>query len=316
MTLPVALRTGRGDELEKRLPIVFEQGLVTPHPGAAAARKNESAGGPAPGFPHEMMITLDARGSTLYPATVCVRMPTWVPLANRMVYICFLLFWGIMTSDGLYAADRTGSAYTAATIVRADSRTGRLVRTVVINSKVIPPKAVASGPPAKPPAAVDELVNRAAKAYNVDPLLVHSVIEVESGYNPYAVSSKGAEGLMQLIPSTAKRFGVTNSFDPGGNIEAGVRYLRYLQNIFGDDRLALAAYNAGEGAVAKYGWIPPYAETRQYVDRVGKKYSEALRAAARKPVVEQSARPAAPIEEHPKLEQYRDEQGRICLRTR
>lgn len=220
-----------------------------------------------------------------------------------------------MTSDGLYAADRTGSAYTAATIVRADSRTGRLVRTVVINPKVIPPKPVTSAPPAKP-AAVDELVNRAAKAYNVDPLLVHSVIEVESGYNPYAVSSKGAEGLMQLIPSTAKRFGVTNSFDPGGNIEAGVRYLRYLQNIFGDDRLALAAYNAGEGAVAKYGWIPPYAETRQYVDRVGRKYSEALRAAARKPVVEQSARPAAPIEEHPKLEQYRDEQGRICLRTR
>jgi soluble lytic murein transglycosylase-like protein len=159
-------------------------------------------------------------------------------------------------------------------------------------------------------------VDQAAKWYDIDPLLVHSVIQVESNYNPYAISNKGAEGLMQLIPSTARRFGVKNSFDSRDNIEAGVRYLRYLKNIFGDDRLALAAYNAGEGAVARYGWIPPYPETQQYVYRVGKKYGEARRAAERKPapILAQAAKQH--VEEHPKLEQYRDEQGRIGLRTK
>ena len=221
-----------------------------------------------------------------------------------------------MTSTGVYAADANGPVHTATTVVRADRRTGRLVRAVLVNPKLVPPKVVESGAPPPPAAAVDDLVDRAAKAYDIDPLLVHSVIQVESGYNPYAVSNKGAEGLMQLIPSTARRFGVTNTFNPSDNIEAGVRYLKYLQNIFGDNRLALAAYNAGEGAVARYGWIPPYAETRQYVDRVGKKYGEARRAAARKPAGPQLQTAQPPIEEHPKLEQYKDEQGRICLRTR
>lgn len=233
-----------------------------------------------------------------------------------MVYICFLLFWGAMTSTRVHAADATGPVHTATTVVRADRRTGRLVRAVLVNPRVVPPKVVESGPPPQPTAAVDELVDRAAKAYDVDPLLVHAVIQVESGYNPYAVSNKGAAGLMQLIPSTARRFGVTNTFDPRDNIEAGVRYLRYLQNIFGDNRLALAAYNAGEGAVARYGWIPPYAETRQYVDRVGKKYGEARRGAARKPAGPPLQPERPPVEEHPKLEQYTDEQGRIYLRTR
>jgi len=114
----------------------------------------------------------------------------------------------------------------------------------------------------------------------VDPLLVDSVIRVESNYNPLAVSPKGAEGLMQLIPATARRFGVTNSFDVKENIEAGVTYLKYLLDMFGDDRLAVAAYNAGESAVMRYGDVPPYRETMNYVSRVGKAWA---RRASRRP---------------------------------
>lgn len=221
-----------------------------------------------------------------------------------------------MTSAAVYAADGAGPHHAVTTVVRADPRTGRLIRTVVVSPKAVPPKAAGSAAAPEKPPAVDEMVERTAKAYDVDPLLVHSVIEVESGYNPYAVSNKGAEGLMQLIPSTARRFGAANAFSAQDNIEAGVRYLKYLKNIFGDDRLALAAYNAGEGAVARYGWIPPYPETREYVDRVGKAYGEARRAAARKTADTELAPARQPVEEHPKLEQYRDEQGTIYLRTR
>jgi soluble lytic murein transglycosylase-like protein len=224
-----------------------------------------------------------------------------------------------MMSAPAIAAMAAEPVHAATTVVRADQRTGRLVRSVVINPKVIPPKAIpASGANRGASNSVDELVEQAAKSYDVDPLLVRSVIQVESNYNPFALSNKGAEGLMQLIPSTARRFGVKNSFSPRDNIDAGVRYLRYLKNIFGDDRLALAAYNAGEAAVARYGWIPPYKETQQYVYRVGKKYGEQRRAAERKPAPAPVQARAAeqPLEEHPKLEQYIDEHGRIGLRTR
>ncbi len=232
-----------------------------------------------------------------------------------MPYIGFLLFLGIISSAVVQAAGSVQPVHAAATVVKADLRTGRLVRSVVVNSKVMPAKSPGkswSGP-ALESAGLEELVNQAAQSYDLDPLLVHSVIQVESNYNPYAVSNKGAEGLMQLIPSTARRFGVKNSFNPRENIDGGVRYLKYLKNLFGDDRLALAAYNAGEGAVVKYGWIPPYAETQQYVFRVGKKYGDARRAADRKPAM---AAAAKAVEEHPKLEKYEDDQGRIFLRTR
>ena len=110
------------------------------------------------------------------------------------------------------AASVTEPAHRVRTVVRAD-RSGRLVRSVVIPPKLVPPKVVQTGPSADAAAPVDELVDKAAKTYDLDPLLVHSVIKVESNYNTYAVSNKGAEGLMQLIPSTARRFGVKNSFN-------------------------------------------------------------------------------------------------------
>jgi soluble lytic murein transglycosylase-like protein len=114
------------------------------------------------------------------------------------------------------------------------------------------------------------LISAAAKRHGVDPNLVHAVIRAESAYRSRAKSHAGACGLMQLMPATAKRFGVRDIWDPEQNIEGGVAYLRFLQDLFaGDIRLALAAYNAGEGAVAKYGnRIPPYRETQTYVRRV------------------------------------------------
>ncbi|MEA2489149.1 MAG: hypothetical protein QOH21_941 [Acidobacteriota bacterium] len=114
----------------------------------------------------------------------------------------------------------------------------------------------------------DAIIERYAEKYSVDPVLVRAVIQIESDFNVHCVSNKGARGLMQLIPATAKRFGVKDVFDPEQNIHAGVRYLSYLLKLFPDDvHRALAAYNAGEGAVQKYGGIPPYEETSTYVQR-------------------------------------------------
>jgi soluble lytic murein transglycosylase-like protein len=113
-------------------------------------------------------------------------------------------------------------------------------------------------------------VESAAEQYNLPLPLLHAVITVESAYNPQAVSRAGAMGLMQLMPDTAERFGVKNSFSPDENIRGGSRYLQHLMGLFkGDLNLVLAAYNAGEGAVMKYGnSIPPYAETQNYVRKV------------------------------------------------
>lgn len=114
------------------------------------------------------------------------------------------------------------------------------------------------------------LVDEAARTAEVDAALVHAVIAVESRYNPKAISKKGASGLMQLMPDTAKRYGVADVFDPAQNIRAGALYLRDLLRMFDKDlKLALAAYNAGEHVVARYGnRIPPYRETEAYVPKV------------------------------------------------
>jgi len=116
------------------------------------------------------------------------------------------------------------------------------------------------------PSQFDPLINRAANDHSLDPRLVKSVMLVESGFNPAAVSPKGARGLMQLMPGTASRHGVRNVHDPAQNIAAGTRYLSHLLGLFdGNLEKSLAAYNAGEAAVARYGGIPPYVETRDYV---------------------------------------------------
>lgn len=115
---------------------------------------------------------------------------------------------------------------------------------------------------------VNAIVSGLCRKYDVDKKLVMAVIDVESGFNAAAVSSAGAQGLMQIMPETGRDLDLADPFDPSENIDAGIRYLRYLLDTFPDRRLAVAAYNAGPNAVKKYGGIPPYAETRSYVEKV------------------------------------------------
>jgi hypothetical protein len=147
-------------------------------------------------------------------------------------------------------------------------------------------------------ARVDNYILTSTQRYNIDPLLVYATMSQESSFKPRAISYKGARGLMQLMPATALRFGVTDIFNPQQNIEAGVKYLRFLLDTFkGDIRLALAGYNAGEGAVMKYGYqIPPYNETQDYVRRITARYAmmrdpNFVRSVARLPVTVQANKP-------------------------
>jgi len=123
------------------------------------------------------------------------------------------------------------------------------------------------------PEQIDAAIEQAAARHNVDPNLVRAVIKVESNFNPHAVSPKGAMGLMQLMPATARELKVSDAFDPAQNVDAGVRHLRtLLDNFGGDPRLALAAYNAGQGAVLRHGGVPRFAETQNYVRRITELY--------------------------------------------
>lgn len=121
----------------------------------------------------------------------------------------------------------------------------------------------------------DAYIVESSRRYNIDPLLIYAQMHQESSFKIRATSHKGASGLMQLMPATARRFGVTSIYDPRQNIDAGIRYMRWLLDTFkGDVVLALAGYNAGEGAVMKYGWnVPPYRETQEYVRRITARYN-------------------------------------------
>ncbi len=130
-----------------------------------------------------------------------------------------------------------------------------------------------SGGTASTPGDIDTAIEQAAARHNVDPNLVRAVVKVESNFNPNAVSRKGAMGLMQLMPSTARQLKVKNPFDPQQNVDAGVRHLKQLLESYGGDvKLTLAAYNAGAGAVARSSGVPHYAETQNYVRRITNLY--------------------------------------------
>jgi len=160
----------------------------------------------------------------------------------------------------VYAGQSAGGA-----IVLSDFRSAE-APSVLIDAPRDDARAIAPAPATD----IKAIVHEVAASEQVSPHLLEAVIAVESGYNPRAVSPKGAQGLMQLMPATASRFGVVDPFDPRENVRAGARYLKQLLELFGGElRLALAAYNAGEHAVIRSGHrIPPYAETQRYVPRV------------------------------------------------
>lgn len=132
--------------------------------------------------------------------------------------------------------------------------------------KVVPPDNISKG-------SIENIVKDISAKYNIDHRLVLSIIKQESGFNPNAISSAGAQGLMQLMPTTAKGLGVKNSFDPVQNVEGGVKFLkRLLDKYNGNLVLALAAYNSGTGNVNKYGGVPPFKETQNYVKKILSNY--------------------------------------------
>jgi soluble lytic murein transglycosylase-like protein len=190
-------------------------------------------------------------------------------------------------------------------VVRTDAKTGRLVRTVL--APAVPHIASAQ---------LTEMVDRIATQQGVEAPLVHSVILAESNYNAGAVSSKGAQGIMQLIPSTARRFGVGNPFDAADNIQGGVKYLRFLLDYYhGDYTKSIAAYNAGETAVDKYHGVPPYAETLGYVRTVAKHLAAARENQSKTPAA--SPAPAEPVaaDEHPHIEAHVGADGLVYYKT-
>lgn len=259
---------------------------------------------------------------------ICLQMGR-IPVPGWRVGLV-VLFAILAVGGPAVAGDNTGDnvVVKSRTTVRVDRSSGRLVRTQVVLPREVPALEVlarqGSAPKAVPARqvvereVVDQIVEEVAARHEVDPLLAKSVLAVESAYNQFATSPKGAMGYMQLMPGTAKQLGVTNAYDARQNIEGGVKFLRYLKSKFEDERLVLAAYNAGEAAVKKHGWIPPYPETIDYVYKVGKRYGEARTLEARKK--ETAKVPGSKPEEapapqpEPRIVQVVDAAGRIHLR--
>lgn len=157
---------------------------------------------------------------------------------------------------------------------RIYSNTEEIYRLIGKPKLIAPPKMVMKAQSTEPDPQIEKLIRQVSEQHGVDPELVKAVAKAESNFNPYAVSYKGAKGIMQLLPGTAKRFGVSNVFDPKQNLEGGVKFLKFLIEMFPDNLpRILAAYNAGEIAVIKYRGIPPYRETQAYVRKISQGYN-------------------------------------------
>jgi TPR repeat protein len=198
----------------------------------------------------------------------------------------FSIAWIYLNGRGVARNDTIGGAWLRLAAERGHQLAGRLLerlRIVPIAKPTGCPETASSATIRSavfvPPKEIARLVAETAAANRVDPKLVLAVIAAESAFQTDAVSPRNARGLMQLIPETAERFGVKNVFDAGENIRGGTKYLRWLLTYFdGDLALVLAAYNAGENAVTRYGGIPPYPETRAYVEKILEHYTPGTRA--------------------------------------
>ncbi len=274
----------------------LEEGLVAAHAAAEASGEDEGRAS------HERIVAAAARTAAgrATEKCGCVRNMRLYNVVNIMLAFCFACA-GAAAGPSESAQ---GEPLQAVMTVRADRHTGRLVRVTEFRTR--------SGKRVPAAQAVRPLVEHTARKHAVDAELVDAVIRAESGYNPAAVSVKGAAGLMQLMPETARRLGAKNRFDLEENLEAGVKLLKQLREKYGDDRLALAAYNAGEGAVRKYKGVPPYRETVEYIRKI-----EAAHAKARPGDEGKMAEPrrddAEPVRS---LLVETDAEGRVYLRTR
>jgi hypothetical protein len=222
---------------------------------------------------------------------------------------------------GLWAASPEEAPVHITSVVQSDLRTGKLIRSVVVTPKVVAPKVVTPGSQAQdaaPPGTIAEMVEAVSAEHSVSSILVHAVIRAESNYNPYAVSPKGALGLMQLIPATARRFGVEHVFDPLENLQGGISYLKYLLDLYSNDvPLALAAYNAGEAAVAKYNGVPPYPETQNYIATVRNNLEKLAAAVRVEPAPQPLAETAPPQPAGPRnVVEVVDPDGTVRYRSR
>lgn len=191
-------------------------------------------------------------------------------MINRMILATAILLF-LFSSSGVLAADIYKYEDSDGVVHFTDTPTDR--RFKIFMRDIQKDRRLRTnfglGRVSRDPAEFDQIINSCSNEFGVDRSLVKAVIHAESGYNPNAVSRKGAAGLMQLMPATAQDLKVADSFNPTDNIRGGVRYLRFLLDTFkGDVTLALAAYNAGLGNVSKHGGVPPYEETRNYVSKV------------------------------------------------
>jgi soluble lytic murein transglycosylase-like protein len=191
----------------------------------------------------------------------------------------YAIGWMFLNGRGVARSDAIGAGWLLLAAERGQPHAAQMLRRLGTIEPATPrgcaepePQVEAAAPPL-PPAAIARIVARTAAKYRIDPKLVLAVIATESAFQPGAVSPKNAQGLMQLMPETALRFGVKNVFDPAENIRGGTMYLRWLLAHFrGDTALAIAAYNAGENAVDRYSGVPPYPETQAYLGKVRRLY--------------------------------------------
>lgn len=236
---------------------------------------------------------------------ICSRKLTWsTDLMKRFVTVAYLATVFILSAQGVQA--QALYSYIDENNIQVFTNippVGKVLQLKVTGEPEAPPTVVK---PAVKSRNFDPIIEKYALEHNLDPSLIRSIIAQESGFNPNAVSLKGAQGLMQLMPSTAARLGVVDSFDPEQNIKGGVKHFRWLMNNFNNDlNLSLAAYNAGENLVQRLGRIPEIKETRDYVKSITKRYSKSEASA-------QNTNQPAPEPVYPTV-RFVDESGTLHL---